>query len=103
MITMQRLIEFTTDMAGAEEIESAVRTAFEALAEGRPDGVRLAYWRVQDTTRFIALIDLDDEQDNPLLTLDATAVLPRVIGSRLKGGYPIPQVLEPIGRYGFAP
>ena len=71
---MQRVIEFTTDTFGAEKIESALRAAFDVLAEECPDGVRLAYWKVQGTSRFVALIDLDDERNNPLLSLDATAV-----------------------------
>ena len=44
---MQRVIEFTTDTFGAEKIESALRAAFDVLAEECPDGVRLAYWKVQ--------------------------------------------------------
>ena len=99
---MQRVIEFTTDTFGAEKIESALRAAFDVLAEECPDGVRLAYWKVQDTSRFVALIDLDDEQNNPLLSLDATAALPKVIGSHVESGYPTPQPVELIGSYGFA-
>ena len=99
---MQRVIEFTTDTFGAEKIESALRAAFDVLAEECPDGVRLAYWKVQGTSRFVALIDLDDEQNNPLLSLDATAALPKVIGSHVESGYPMPQPVELIGSYGFA-
>jgi|GEM_PF-437722 hypothetical protein len=101
MIDMQRLIEFTTDDSGAEEVESAVKTAFSALTEEQPKLVRLAYWRLQDTNKFVALIELEDEKNNPLLNLDATAALPKVIGSHVEGGYPMPQVIELIGSYGF--
>ena len=101
MIDMQRLIEFTTDDSGAKEVESAVRAAFSTLTEEHPDFVRLAYWRLQDTNKFVALIELEDEKNNPLLNLDRTAVLPKVIGSHVEGGYPIPQVIELIGSYGF--
>jgi len=51
--------------------------------------------------KFVALIELEDEKNNPLLNLDATAALPKVIGSHVEGGYPMPQVIELIGSYGF--
>ena len=99
---MQRVIEFTTDTFGAEKIESALRAAFDVVGGECPAGVRLAYWKVQGTSRFVALIDLDDERNNPLLSLDATAALPKVIGSHVESGYPMPQPVELIGSYGFA-
>lgn len=98
---MQRLIEFTTDADSVQEIEAAVTSAFSALGEARPEGVKLAYWKVPETHRFVAVIELEDAQHNPLLEIDAAAALTRVIGERVEGGYPVPQAVELIGSYGF--
>jgi hypothetical protein len=38
---------------------------------------------------------------NPLTDLEATWNLPVVIGERVVGGYPRPEVVEPVGSYGF--
>lgn len=100
-MTIQRLIEFTTDATGGAEIVRAVRVAFAGLEQAQPAGVRLAYWRVGEGERFVALIELADEASNPLTTVPAAAALPRVIGDQVDGGYPVPQRVQLVGAYGF--
>jgi hypothetical protein len=101
-MTMQRMIEFeTASDEGASRVSSALASAFTALAAQRPDGVRLAYWRVPGGRRFIALIELAEDGANPLLDVAATRVLPGVIGECVDGGYPRPEVVEMVGSFGF--
>lgn len=101
-MSMQRMIEFeTVSDEGAARVSSALNSAFTALATERPDGVRLAYWRVPGGRRFVALIELADEGANPLLDLAATRNLPGVIGEYVDGGYPRPEVVEKVGSFGF--
>lgn len=98
----QRLIEFeTTSEEGSARISEALASAFGALAKEQPDGVRLAYWRVEGGRRFLALIELAEEGSNPLMDIEATRVLPGVIGACVNGGYPRPEVVERVGSYGF--
>jgi len=99
---MQRVIEFeTVTDEGATRVEVALAEAFEALDRERPQGVRLAYWRVSGGRGFLALIELSSEQHNPLLDLPATRRLPGVIADCVDGGYPHPLVVQPVGEYGF--
>jgi hypothetical protein len=101
-MTRQRLIQFeTTSDDGAERVARTVAAACDALARTAPDGVRLAYWRVPDSRRFVAMIELADENANPLTDLEATRNLPAVIGECVDGGYPRPEVIEPVGSYGL--
>lgn len=98
----QRIIEFeTVSDTGAARVSEALASAFAALADREPDGVRLAYWRVPCGRRFLALIELAHEEANPLLDLDATRSLPEVIGECVDGGYPRPVTVETVGAFGF--
>jgi hypothetical protein len=100
MMATQRMIEFETSSdEGAEQVRQALEAAFDALAQECPTGVGLAYWQVRGTRRFVALIDLDDEESNPLLQIDAARALPQVIGACVPGGYPRPEVVEQIGSH----
>ena len=98
----QRVIEFeTTSNERALRISEALASAFGALAEERPDGVRLAYWRVPGGRRFLALIELAEEDRNPLMDIEAARELPGVIAGCVEGGYPRPEIVEQIGSFGF--
>jgi hypothetical protein len=98
----QRIIQFeTTSEDGAARVGEAVTAAFRALAEERPDGVRLAYWRAPGDRRFFALIELAEEGRNPLMDVEAVRELPAVIAECVQGGYPHPEVVEPVGSFGF--
>ena len=100
MMATQRMIEFETSSdEGAEQVRQALEGAFDALAQECPTGVGLAYWQVRGTRRFVALIDLDDEESNPLLQVDVARALPQIIGACVRGGYPRPEVVEQIGSH----
>lgn len=101
-MSTRRMIEFeTTTEDGAATVAEAVDEAFAALAAAQPTGVRLAYWRVRDAQRFVALIDLDDEGSNPLMEVARVRDLPAVIADHVAGGYPRPEVIDLVGTYGF--
>jgi hypothetical protein len=53
MMSTQRMIEFeTVSDDAAERVAQALGAAFAALAEAKPKGVRLAYWRASGGRRF---------------------------------------------------
>lgn len=97
-----RIIRFeTTSDQGAERVTEALDAAFGALADAAPHGVHLAYWRVPGGRRFTALIELADQEVNPLMTVEAAQSLPRIIGECVQGGYPHSETVELVGSYGF--
>ncbi|QVQ50740.1 hypothetical protein J4H86_17890 [Spiractinospora alimapuensis] len=100
-MTTRRAIEFetATDEAAARVV-AALDEAFTALARERPTGVGLEYWRLGGGRRFLAVIELADDQKNPLLGLEATRVLQTVIGGAAVGGYPTPVPVDQVGTYG---
>lgn len=99
----QRMIEFeTTSDEGDARVTEALVSAFGALDKEQPVGVRLAYWRVPGSRRFLALIELTDAGANPLMDVEATRALPGIIGECVDGGYPRPAIVEKVGSYGFA-
>ena len=101
-MSIQRMIDFeTTTNDAAEKISAAVQSAFRVLSEAKPKGVRLAYWRVPSSRRFMALIELADEQINPLMDIEATRTLPALISNYVEGGYPRPETVERVAAYGF--
>jgi hypothetical protein len=96
----QRMIAFETSSdEEAQRVRQALVAAFDALAHESPAGVGVAYWQVHGSRRFVALIDLDDEESNRLLQVDAARALPRVISACVPSGYPRPEVVEQIGSY----
>jgi hypothetical protein len=98
----RRMIEFeTASDEGAARVGEALVSAFGALAEEQPDGVRLAYWRVPGGRRFLARIESADEGVKPLMDVEAARVLPGVTGECVDGGCPRPKIVEKVGRCGF--
>lgn len=95
------MIEFeaTSDDAAARVI-SALEEAFVTLEREASPGVGLEYWRVGGGRRFLAVIELANDQVNPLRRLEATRVLPTVIEDSAVGGYPTPILIEQVGSYG---
>ncbi len=94
----RRMIQFETSTdEGVVRTRGALSLAFEALAEQRPAGVGLTYRQVRVSRRFVALMDLPDDEADPRLQVDAAWVLPRIIGDRVPGGYPRPTVVEHVG------
>ena len=101
-MSTQRMIEFeTTSDEGATRVGEALASVFGALAKERPDGVRLAYWRVPGGRRFLALIELAENDRNPLMDVAAARELPGVIAQCVEGGYPRPEIVEQVGSFGF--
>ena len=98
----RRMIQFeTASVEVAAWVSEAFVSAFGALARELSDGVRLAYWSVPGDRRFLALIELADESANPLINLEATRVLPGIVGECVDGGYPRPDIVAKVGSYGL--
>jgi hypothetical protein len=55
----------------ATDLEAAAKAMFTAISEAAPRGVRYASFRLPDSMTYIALLQLDDDADNPLVALPA--------------------------------
>ena len=51
------------------EVEVEAEKMFTAIAEAEPGGVRYALCKLADGVRFVVLLEVDDEVENPLLSL----------------------------------
>jgi quinol monooxygenase YgiN len=81
-----------------EEAEAAVRDWFEVLDRERPEGLRYASTRVQDSSTFVILTELDDGIEDPR---QAIPEFQRFL-EQLKGvvdGPPEIQELDVVGSY----
>ena len=55
----------------AAELEAAAKAMFSALEEAQPEGVRYASCRLPDGVTYVALLELEDPANNPLVSLPA--------------------------------
>jgi hypothetical protein len=93
------MVRYQTAEDGVDDVVEAVEKAFAAINEQRPDGIRFSYWHRAGSTEFLALLELDDDVQNPLLTIDAAEELRSVIAKWVIGDPPAPQPLTLLGSY----
>ena len=82
------------------EVEAAVGKVFAAIDEAQPQGVRYTSCKLADGLTFVALLQLDDGIENPLVELPAF----REFQANLPGwvdGPPVAEQLTVVGSYGF--
>ncbi|HZU77772.1 MAG TPA: hypothetical protein VFA70_13470, partial [Dehalococcoidia bacterium] len=80
------------------DVESGVHKMFAAIEAAHPNGVRYASCRTPDGETFVALLELEDSSDNPLVHIPAFTEFQ----SKLKdwvAGPPTPERLEVVGSY----
>jgi hypothetical protein len=58
---------------GVSEVEAAIGRSFSANAEGQPEGVRNASCRARDGASFVALLELENEEERDLFRRRAPA------------------------------
>jgi len=80
------------------ELEEAAREMFAAIEAANPQGVRYASCKLPDNETFVILLELDDDEDNPLFVVTAF----RDFQDNLKDWIAEPPVVEqltPVGSY----
>jgi quinol monooxygenase YgiN len=80
------------------ELEKASREMFAAIEAAQPQGVHYASWRLPDGETYVVLLELDDDEDNPLFAIPAF----REVQDNLKNwiaGPPVVEQLTPVGSY----
>lgn len=98
----QRIIEFeTTSDEGAAPDSKALASAFGVLAKEHPDGVRLAYRRMPDSRRFLALIELAEGAPIRCWTWRPRGSCPASSGSASTADTHAPEIVEQVGSFGF--
>jgi hypothetical protein len=97
------LLRYHVADEGVRHVIGAVDAAIAALRAKRPEGIRYAYYRRADSSEFIALLELEDGVDNPLLGIEAARALQATVAKWVAGEPPVPQALELLGSYGFGP
>jgi hypothetical protein len=92
-----RIIRYRTKPEHADENERLVRAVFAELAEGRPDGLHYATFRLDDGVSFVH-VAVTDGDENPLAASPAFAAFQADIGQRCAEG-PTPAVATVIGNF----
>ena len=65
------LVRSRVKRESAAEVEAAARAMFSAIEEAQPAGVRYASCRLPDGVTYVALLELEDPANNPLVGLPA--------------------------------
>jgi quinol monooxygenase YgiN len=80
------------------EVEKASKEMFDAIAAAAPPGVRYASCKLPDDETFVVLLQLDDDEQNPLVAVpafrDFQAALPGWVAEA-----PVVEQLTPVGSY----
>ncbi|CAL9654089.1 hypothetical protein [Streptomyces sp. enrichment culture] len=81
------------------EMEAAGKEMFAAIEAAQPKGVRYTWCKLQDGETFLLLVDLEDDDANPLAALSAfTDVMAELKGDWIAEPLTMEQ-LTPIGSY----
>ena len=95
------VVRYTTRPERADENQALVEKVFSELAEGRPDGLRYATFRLEDGVTFVHVASVDTPDGvNPLTATAAFGAFQREIGERCVEG-PTVMSAELVGSYGF--
>lgn len=80
------------------DVDEAARTMFAAIERAQPTGVRYASCRLSDGVTYVALLELDDGVENPLLALPEFRAFQDNIKQWIAEP-PTPQPLTVVGSY----
>jgi hypothetical protein len=95
------MVRYQVANEGVADIVGAIEAAFAAVEAQQPAGVRWAYYRRADSTEFVALLELDDGVENPLLGIGPARELRSAVARWVAGDAPTPLPLDLLGSYGF--
>src|ERR1700733_6755686 len=66
-----RMVRAKVKAEKTAELEKAAKEMFAAIEAAPPQGVRYASCKLPDDETFVILLELDDDEDNPLLAVPA--------------------------------
>jgi hypothetical protein len=95
------VVRYQVAQGGVEPVTGAVEKAFSAVAEAKPKGIRYSYYRIAGKPEFLAILELPDGADNPLLGIEGARELQATVAKWAEGATPTPEPLQVIGTYGF--
>ena len=93
-----RMVRAKIKTGKTDEMEKATREMFAAIEAAQPHGVRYASCKLPDGETYVILLELDDNEDNPLLAIPAF----NEVQDNVKNWIAEPPVVEqltPIGSY----
>lgn len=93
------IVRYDVAEEGVAAVATAVETAFAAVRELAPDGIRYSYLRRAGSTEFVALLHLADNTENPLPGIDAARQLQATVAKWVIGDPPAPGAFEVLGDY----
>ncbi|HEX6521271.1 MAG TPA: hypothetical protein VF070_14870 [Streptosporangiaceae bacterium] len=92
------IVRYTAADDGAEELTTAVKEAFAAVAEANPPGMRYDYYRIADSNDYVAVVELAEGAENPLRGIAGVQALSAVV-KKWAIGESAPQPAELLGSY----
>jgi hypothetical protein len=92
------MVRATVKPESVADVEAAARTMFDAIEKAQPDGVRYASCRLADGVTFVALLELENGNDNPLATLAEFQAFQRGLANWLAQP-PTPEQATVVGSY----
>jgi hypothetical protein len=94
-----RMFRATIKPDRTAELEKAAQELFAALDAAQPEGVRYAWCKLADGTGYVLVVDLDDDANNPLLTVpEFSAVMDKLKNQWVSEPLAVQQ-MTPIGSY----
>jgi hypothetical protein len=66
-----RMVRAKIKTGKTAELEKATQEMFAAIEAAQPQGVRYASCKLPDGETYVILLELDDDNDNPLLAIPA--------------------------------
>lgn len=82
----------------AEELETAAKKMFTAIEAAKPQGARYASCRLPDGVTYVILLELDDDENNPLFAVPAFREFQENLRTWIDGP-PAVERLTPVGSY----
>jgi len=92
------MVKATIKPDKTSEMEKAGREMFTAIEAAQPQGVRYASCKLADGETYMILLELNDNENNPLGTVQAFRDFQDSLRSWLAGP-PVVEELTPIGSY----
>jgi hypothetical protein len=86
---------------GVAPVTSAIKKAFAAVADQAPPDLKFTYYRRPGGNSFVGVVELPDDAENPLSSIDAARELQATMTNWALGETPVPQPLEVLGSYGY--
>jgi quinol monooxygenase YgiN len=93
-----RMVRAKIKAGKTAELEKAAGAMFAAIEAAAPKGVRYASCKLPDDETFVVLLALDDDDDNPLVTVPAFRDFQAALQEWIDGP-PVVEQLTPVGSY----